>query len=128
MIKTADFDYANFVDQLEEVIYWHQDWHMRLMAKLLFGRSFDDIDHHQCHFGRFLDNTPTPPGREVEMAKIDQLHAKMHSMAEELVIAAQKNKTVDEEQFDEFMEAQSLFFSLTGGLLRGAIEDSVKVA
>jgi len=62
------------------------------------------------------------------MAKINQLHAKMHAMAEEMVIAAQKNKTIDEEQFDEFMEAQSLFFSLTSGLLRSAIEDSVKRA
>jgi len=126
MTKTADFDHAAFVDHLEEVIYWHQAWHMRLMGSLLFGRPFPDIDYHQCHFGKFLDNTETPPGRDEEMKQIDQLHARMHQLAEQLIIGARKNRAVDEEQFDEFTETQSLFFSLTGSLLRAAIEDQAR--
>ncbi|MGC9457695.1 MAG: CZB domain-containing protein [Halothiobacillaceae bacterium] len=126
MTTTADFDYARFVDQLEEVIYWHQAWHMRLMGALLFGRPFVDVDHHHCHFGKFLDTTATPPGRDDEIAQIGQLHARMHKLAGEMLLEMRETEQVNEEQFDEFMESQSLFFTVTGGLLRSTIEDGVK--
>ncbi|MFW6342928.1 MAG: CZB domain-containing protein, partial [Halothiobacillaceae bacterium] len=87
-----------------------------------------DVDHHQCHFGRFLDTTDTPPGRDDQINQIGQLHARMHELAEEMLIEMRENRRVDEEQFDEFMESQSLFFTVTGGLLRSAIEDRMRAA
>lgn len=117
-----------FLDQLEESIYWHQEWFTRVMKNLLFRRHSDrDIfqpdAHERCHLGAFLGNTPIPTRYEGALEEINRLHRRMHEAARSALVAQEEGGQIDEEQFDELEEIRSLFFTTLHGLFRAATQD-----
>lgn len=120
----ADFDYVGFIDSFEEVTYWHFAWYTQIMAKLVFEPAQKVDTHHQCRFGKFVDNTAAPPGRDQELAEVQHLHVKMHKTADALLASQTGRCDVSREAFDEFAEVQSLFMAACNNLLRSSIMDA----
>ncbi|MDD3608227.1 MAG: CZB domain-containing protein [Halothiobacillaceae bacterium] len=124
MNQETTFDYQAYLDHLEEAIYWHLAWQNRLMGALLCGRAFEDTGHQHCHFGRWFNGAPCPPGRESEIAELAGLHVRLHETATDLLQSHEKCSGVDASAFAEFEEAQSLFFGTLHGLFRTVLSDA----
>jgi len=124
--EPATFDYAGFIDGFEEVTYWHFAWYTKIMAKLVFEPSQKIDTHHQCRFGKFVDNITAPPGREADLAEVQHLHVKMHRTADALLASQVGRCEVSRDAFDEFSEVQSLFMAACNNLLRAAMSDACR--
>lgn len=115
------FDCDQFINNFEEVTYWHFAWYNNIMAALLFDRSKTIQGHHECKFGQFIDHTDIPPGRETEFSEVRKLHKQMHESARALLASRNDSTEVEEELFQEFAELQSLFAAACNALLRATI-------
>jgi len=121
----ASFDYQRFADALEEVTYWHLAWYSQAMAVLVLDEQMPALNPHDCKFGRFMDATVPPPGRETEFKEIANLHHKMHERARILLCDRESDGRVSKEAFDELSEIQTLFVGACNALLRAALLDGV---
>lgn len=127
----ATFPYDAFIDGLEEAIYWHNDWYARGM-RLLLQRlpASDDLlahdAHTHCKLAGLLKNLPTPPGHEVLMQQIKEMHHEMHALMREALLEAQEGVSVSETTLDEMEQAQSSFFVSLHGLFRQVLEDKFR--
>jgi hypothetical protein len=123
------FPYAEFIDGLEEAIYWHNAWFSRGVRQLIFGADggCDDLNtrdaHLHCKLGAFFDYLPTPPGHAELKAQIEDMHQQMHALMRESILAVAEGQKLDETTFSELEEAQSTFFINLHGLLRKVMED-----
>lgn len=119
--KANTFDYDQFINEFEEVTYWHFAWYSQIMAALLFDQNNHIQGHHDCKFGQFLDRTEIPPELKTEFDAVRNLHKQMHESASALIASRNDSKEVEEEIFQEFSELQSLFAAACNALLRVAI-------
>ena len=126
--EATPFDYDRFINEFEEVTYWHFAWYSQIMAALLFDQNKQVQGHHDCKFGQFLDRTPVPPAHETEFEAVRNLHLQMHELASALVASRNDSKEVEEEIFQEFSELQSLFAAAYNALLRAAVTDHARGA
>lgn len=124
--KASTFSYDQFINEFEEVTYWHFAWYSQIMAALLFDQSKHIQGHHECKFGQFLDRTEIPPAHEVEFNAVRSVHKQMHELANALIASRNDSKEVEQEIFQEFSELQSLFAAACNALLRATITQSVK--
>lgn len=124
----AGFDYRRFADTLEEVTYWHLAWYNQIMAALLLEEQTPTLNPHDCRFGRFMDVTIPPPGRDAEFKEIDDLHHRMHERAHILLGSHENDGQVSKEAFDELAEIQTLFIGACNALLRAALLDDTTTA
>lgn len=115
------FAYDQFINEFEEVTYWHFAWYSQIMAALLFDENKHIQGHHDCKFGQFLDRTEIPPAHKAEFDAVRNLHKQMHESASALIASRNDSKEVEEEIFQEFSELQSLFAAACNALLRAAI-------
>ncbi len=122
----ATFDYDQFINEFEEVTYWHFAWYSQIMASLLFDRSKHIQSHHECKFGQFINQTAIPAAQKVEFDAVRDLHQQMHEAASALMASRNDSKEAEEEVFDEFSELQSLFAAACNALLRAAIMTHAK--
>ena len=72
--NSENFPYLEFIDGLEEAIYWHNAWYSRGMRHLIFNiPANEDLlardAHIHCKLGGFLAHLPTPPGHEALKAQ-----------------------------------------------------------
>lgn len=118
-----NFDYQQFANALEEVTYWHLAWYSQVMAVLTLDRRHPAMNYHECRFGRFMDSTLPPPGRETEFQEINDLHRKMHACARTLLCDPETDGRINAEAFDELAEMQTLFVGACNTLLRAALID-----
>ncbi|MHB8920004.1 MAG: CZB domain-containing protein [Halothiobacillus sp.] len=115
------FDYNQFINEFEEVTYWHFAWHSQIMAALLFEKTKHIQGHHECKFGQFINQTQIPTAQKEEFNAVRDLHQQMHESARALMASRNDSKEVEEEIFQEFSELQSLFAAACNALLRAAI-------
>lgn len=119
--EASIFAYDQFINEFEEVTYWHFAWYSQIMAALLFDQSKYIQGHHDCKFGQFLDRTEIPPAHKAEFDAVRDLHKQMHESAGALIASRNDCKEVEEEIFQEFSELQSLFAAACNALLRATI-------
>lgn len=116
-----DFDYETFIDGFEEVTYWHFAWYSKIMGALLYDQSKILQSHHECRFGKFMDQTPIPPGQTKEFNTVRELHQQMHEAANTLMSSRKIGQKPNESIFKDFSETQGLFTAAFNALLRGAM-------
>jgi hypothetical protein len=119
--NATPFDYNQFINEFEEVTYWHFAWYSQVMASLLFDRKKHIQSHHECKFGQFINQTEIPTAQKAEFNAVRDLHQQMHESASALIASRNDSKEAEEEVFDEFSELQSLFAAACNALLRAAI-------
>ncbi len=122
------FPYDEFIDGLEEAIYWHNAWYSRGMRQLLFNSpANEDLlardAHLHCKLAGFFGYLPTPPGHEELKSQIEDLHQQMHALMREALLEAGQSQSMSEDTFDELEEAQASFFITLHGLFRKVMED-----
>ena len=122
------FPYDEFIDGLEEAIYWHNAWYSRGMRQLLFkSPANEDLlardAHLHCKLAGFFGYLPTPPGHEELKSQIEDLHQQMHALMREALLEAGQSQSMSEDTFDELEEAQASFFITLHGLFRKVMED-----
>lgn len=124
----AIYPYVEFIDGLEEAIYWHNAWFSRGVRQLIFGADGGhDLNAHDAHLhcklGAFFDSLPTPPGHAELKAQIEDMHQQMHALMRESILAVAEGQKLDEMTFSELEDAQSTFFINLHCLLRKVMED-----
>jgi hypothetical protein len=124
----SKFPYVEFIDGLEEAIYWHNAWFSRGMHQIILGSNgCDDLTAHDAHLhcklGAFFGYLPTPPGHAELKAQIEDLHQQMHAIMRQSIITVSQGEKPDEEMFSELEETQSMFFTNLHGLFRKVMED-----
>ena len=122
------FPYDEFIDGLEEAIYWHNAWYSRGMRQLILQtNSSDDLiardAHLHCKLAGFFGYLPTPPGQEELKAQVEDLHQQMHALMREALLESANGQKLSAEAFDELEEAQASFFINLHGLFRKVMED-----
>lgn len=117
----ASFDYDQFINEFEEVTYWHFAWYSQIMASLLFNQTKYIQSHHECKFGQFINRTEIPTAQIAEFNAVRDLHQQMHESASALIASRNDSMEAEEEIFNEFSELQSLFAAACNALLRAAI-------
>lgn len=116
-----DFDYETFINGFEEVTYWHYAWYSKIMGALLYDQTKIIQGHHECRFGKFMDQTPIPPGQTKEFNTVRELHQQMHEAASTLMSSRVMGRKPPESIFKEFSETQGLFTAAFNALLRSAM-------
>lgn len=125
---STNFPYDEFIDGLEEAIYWHNAWYSRGMHQLLLQTSAsEDLiardAHLHCKLAGFFDLFSTPPGHEELKAQIEDLHQQMHTLMREVLVERAQGQELNAETLDELEEAQATFFITLHGLFRKVMED-----
>lgn len=115
------FDYEQFINDFEEVTYWHFAWYSQIMGALLFDKTKLIQSHHECRFGKFMDQTAPPPGLTTEFRTVRELHQHMHEAANTLMSSRSHGQKPAESVFKEFSDTQGLFTAAFNALLRGAM-------
>lgn len=126
------FPYDEFIDGLEEAIYWHNAWFSRGMRQLVLQTDLsEDLvardAHLHCKLAGFFGYLPTPPGHEELKAQIEDLHHQMHALMREALLESAEGQTLSAETFDALEEAQTTFFITLHGLFRKVMEDKFAV-
>jgi hypothetical protein len=124
----ARFPYDEFIDGLEEAIYWHNAWYSRGMRQLILQtNSSEDLiardAHLHCKLAGFFGYLPTQPGHEELKTQVEDLHQQMHALMREAILESVDGQTLSAETFDELEEAQTTFFITLHGLFRKVMED-----
>ena len=130
--EQASFPYEEFLDGLEEAIYWHNAWYARGMRQLLLqAQPSEDLlardAHLHCKLAGFLSYLPTPPGHEDLKGQIEELHEQMHALMRETNHENAQGHPINAETLDELEEAQATFFISLHGLFRKVMEDCCQV-
>ena len=128
----TSFPYDEFIDGLEEAIYWHNAWFSRGLRQLVLQtRLSEDLvardAHLHCKLAGFFGYLPTPPGHEALKAQIEDLHQQMHALMREALLESAEGQALSAETFDELEEAQTTFFITLHGLFRKVMEDKFAV-
>ncbi len=127
------FPYGEFIDGLEEAIYWHNAWYARGMRQLVLQTTLPSEDliardaHLHCKLAGLLGCLPTPPGHEQLKDQIDELHEQMHTLMREAILRHDQTYPVNAETLEELEEAQAIFFISLHGFFRKAMEDCCRV-
>ncbi len=126
--SNARFPYDEFIDGLEEAIYWHNAWYSRGMRQLILQTtSSEDLiardAHLHCKLAAFFGYLPTPPGQEELKAQVEDLHQQMHALMREALLESADGQTLSAETLDELEEAQTTFFITLHGLFRKVMEN-----
>lgn len=123
--------YCEYINRLEEAIYWHQEWFSRVARSLIYNdKAPEDIlkadAHLNCNFGRWFNNVEAPPKREQMVEELRSLHKQMHAEAR-LALMSVREGSFDASQYDDLEETRSLFFSAMHGLFRSVMEDFLRL-
>ncbi|OYY74942.1 MAG: hypothetical protein B7Y40_03060 [Gammaproteobacteria bacterium 28-57-27] len=126
--SNISFPYDEFIDGLEEAIYWHNAWYSRGMRQLLLQTpASEDLiardAHLHCKLAGFFGQLPTPPGHEELKVQIEELHQQMHTLMREVLVESAQGQELNAETLDELEEAQATFFITLHGLFRKVMED-----
>ncbi|HES76048.1 MAG TPA: hypothetical protein ENO09_03455 [bacterium] len=129
----ARFPYDEFIDGLEEAIYWHNAWFSRGMRQLILPTNgSEDLvardAHLHCKLAGFFGYLPTPPGQEELKAQIEDLHQQMHALMREALLENAAGQQLNAETLDELEEAQAVFFITLHGLFRKVMEDKCAIS
>ena len=126
--RTTSFPYDEFIDGLEEAIYWHNAWFVRGMRQLLLQTpASEDLitrdAHLHCKLAGFFGHLPNPPGHDDLMEQIESLHRQMHVLMRRALMESTENHRPNAEDIDELEATQSAFFICLHGLFRKVMED-----
>lgn len=122
------FPYDEYIDGLEEAIYWHNAWFARGMRQLLLptatsGDLLGHDAHLHCKLAGFFSYLPTPPGHEELKAHIEDLHQQMHTLMREALLESAEVAQLSAATLDDLEETQATFFITLHGLFRKVMED-----
>lgn len=99
------------MQQLDQAIYNHQQWHKDLIRTLVCRLPHDQRDvaqdaHRQCRFGQWYYHHAAPGLRDYPtFVAMDGEHERMHQLAAQLLNAAAIGTAVSQSDYDHFANA-----------------------
>ncbi len=111
MFNASPEELQAVLQQLEQALYNHEQWHKQLSRTLICQLPPDHHDvaddaHRQCRFGQWYYNrAPRQLHGNAAFVAMEGAHERMHRLAARLLQALETTKTVQPPDYDEFSNA-----------------------
>jgi diguanylate cyclase (GGDEF)-like protein len=130
MFKTSKEELQAALQQLDQALYNHEQWHNELTRTIICRLPYDPSDvaedaHRQCRFGKWCYDKPPQALRDhPAFAAISIEHHRMHQLGSRLLIASVHDPSGLPKDYDSFRNALDRL-RLEIDTLRREIEDSL---
>lgn len=130
MFKTSKEELQAALQQLDQALYNHEQWHNELTRTIICRLPYDPSDvaedaHRRCRFGKWCYDKPPQALRDhPAFAAISIEHHRMHQLGSRLLIASVHDPSGLPKDYDSFRNALDRL-RLEIDTLRREIEDSL---